>query len=159
MKYMTHHALRVQKFMQLAGQELPTAPCIPSEEVRRLRAKLILEEAIETVRGLGFEIWSCIPPADDKCPIPDTTNLRFDATLTPDLVEIADGCADISVVTIGTLLACGICDEPIIQAVDLANIKKLEGDWHRREDGKIVKPANWEAPDIAGLLRLQGWGG
>jgi len=39
------HQVSVEKFMQLGNQERPSKPTIPSLEVRKLSAKLILEEA------------------------------------------------------------------------------------------------------------------
>ncbi len=48
------HQQRVEHFMRQARQPLPEEPSIPSEEIRRLRAKLILEEALETIKALGF---------------------------------------------------------------------------------------------------------
>jgi len=39
--------------------------------------------------------------------------------------------------------------------VQAANCAKVGG--ATREDGKILKPKNWVAPDIEGELRKQGW--
>lgn len=142
----TIHQARVAKFMQLAGQELPTSPVIPDANTRLLRARLILEEAFETVRALGFQ------------PMVDSDMFDFDP-IPPDLIQIADGCADISVVTVGTLLACGIQDEPLLAAVDCSNLKKFAPGATRRADGKWLKPPDWKAPDIASVLKEQGWEG
>jgi len=42
--------------MQQAGQETPSKPTIPDEATRLLRARLILEEALETISALGVEM-------------------------------------------------------------------------------------------------------
>jgi len=80
---------------------------------------------------------------------------RFDISHEPDLIEIADGCADISVVTIGTLSACGIDAEPLLELVDRNNLAKFGPGHSRREDGKLIKPPGHKPPDIAGLLESQ----
>ena len=47
---------RIREFMQKANQETPSEVTIPDEETRILRAKLIVEEALETVRALGVDV-------------------------------------------------------------------------------------------------------
>lgn len=134
------HQKRVEKFMGLAQQELPLSPTIPSHEVLRLRAKLILEEALETVQALGFE-------AD--------VVFHGDFVRPPqNLVGILDGCADLSVVTIGTLSACGVPDIELLELVDANNLAKFGPGGYRRDDGKWIKPPGHKAPDIAGLLEM-----
>lgn len=159
----TAHQERIEEFMRLAGQELPATPCIPSEEVRLLRARLILEEALETIDALGVVLRA--PSA--ACSYNDGVTLddfEFDPYLIvngkevakePNLVEIADGCADISVVTIGTLSACGIADYDLLRVVDDSNLAKFTGDAHHRDDGKWIKPSDWKPPDIVGVLNMQ----
>lgn len=147
--HMTEHAQRVAKFMRLAGQEIPEKPTVPSADVRILRAKLILEEALETVNALGVEVagWHF-----DSLTFAD---LQFYDNGKPDLIEIADGCADISVVTIGTLLACGIADDAVLREVDESNLRKFGPGSGRRKDGKWMKPADWTPPDLAKVLAEQ----
>ena len=48
------HWDNVKQFMKLAGQQTPEEIAIPSHEVRKLRATLIMEEALEKVAALGF---------------------------------------------------------------------------------------------------------
>lgn len=101
---MTNEQANVRDWMKAFGQETPEKPEIPSLEVRKLRAKLILEEALETLEGLGFKL-------NDPC-----TGLQFNimaalnhcSIVKPNLTEILDGCEDLKVVTEGTLIACGL---------------------------------------------------
>lgn len=179
----TKHQQRIEEFMLKAGQEVPESPTIPSKEIRELRAALIMEECLETIRALGF-----VPVVDDQ---EMTQEVRFVEVQAPDLEQIADGCADISVVTIGTLSACGIPDKKLLRMVDKSNLAKFEmicpecgyvyaseppyqgshknlicgycgnsspeKDWEgrRRSDGKWIKPKGWKAPDIATMLLSQ----
>lgn len=138
------HQQRVERFMrEVAGQEVLSKPKLPDAVIRRLRAKLILEEALETVKALGF--MGKVEPT--------TSGHHFDIFPVgePSLVSIADGCADISVVTVGTLSACGIVDTPLLEEVDRSNLAKVGG--YRRADGKWMKPATWTPPDIKGVLK------
>lgn len=142
----TVHQFRVEQFMRLARQELPDHPVLPSEDIRRLRARLILEEAFETVKALGFSV-KIGHDVNEEC------HFTYVADQTPDLVQIADGCADISVVTIGTLSACGIPDLPLLALVDDNNLVKFGPGHSFREDGKLIKPPDHKPPDIAGFLK------
>ena len=135
------HYQRIEMFMRLAGQECKSVPELPSEEIRRLRANLILEEAIETINALGFNL--------DFAGI---NKVVLSAELAPDLREIADGCADLSVVLQGTLIACGIPDNPLFNLVDQNNLDKFGSGHSIRADGKVLKPQNHKPPDIQGLL-------
>jgi predicted HAD superfamily Cof-like phosphohydrolase len=71
------------------------------------------------------------------------------------MIEVADGCADVSVVTIGTLSACGIADKPLLKEVDESNLRKFGPGYSKREDGKWIKPPDWKVPDIAKVLNEQ----
>ena len=177
------HQRRVDEFMRRAEQEVPGSPCIPTENVRMLRAELILEEALETVVELGFIA---------------SVEIEMDPDQTADLVEIVDGCCDLSVVTTGTLSACGVSDIELQRLVDESNLAKFEhpvckecglpllrnaekSQWvhpsqsiaamaccaedvvfpladlgcYKRFDGKWVKPKTWAAPVLAAEIERQ----
>jgi hypothetical protein len=70
MREKSAHQQRVEKFMALANQEVPSRPTMPDEKTRRFRAKIILEEALETIKGLGFSVDYCV---DDYPPLTSRT--------------------------------------------------------------------------------------
>lgn len=111
----------VKDWMQRFGQETPETPVIPSLEVRRLRAKLHLEECFESIEALGFRIIR----RGDKGSEVLSTDLDFVADREPNLEAIADGCADLRVVTVGTEVACGIPGDKTFAEVMRSNESKL----------------------------------
>ncbi len=131
--------------MQKAGQQTPARVTTPDAATRVLRAKLIVEEALETVRALGVRV-------EAGGAALEVEELAFAAAGAVDLEGVADGCADISVVTVGTLVAFGMDDELLLQEVDAANLRKFGPGARVREDGKWMKPPDWTPPDIAGVL-------
>ena len=166
----SEHQLRVEQFMNKAAQMapgkqgVPDRPMVPSKEVRLLRAKLILEEALETVEALGF----CVEDPDggvvdkdyDVVPLWKWMGSKFlpvtDADINLD--EIADGCADLSVVSIGTLSACGILDKPILECVDQNNLEKFGPGCTVSESGKLIKPPNHKPPNLKWVIaNLRFW--
>lgn len=144
------HQARIERFMQGVGQDVPVSPSVPSEEVRVLRAKLILEEALETVRAMGLD-----PLLTNQHGTADTIYIDdIDFDVSPDNIrieEVIDGCCDLSVVTIGTLSAFGVPDAIFLEEIDCNNLSKVEGGY-RREDGKWMKPDDWQPPSIMNIL-------
>ena len=143
---MHEHINSIRVFMGKAGQETYHTPTVPNPTVAKLRASLILEECLETIEALGFEVK--FSNFDGELYLKSTSKK-------PDLVEIADGIADISVVSHGTAIACGIDMIPIIDLVDKSNLAKFEQGGYKRDDGKWVKPPHWIPPDIEGELKKQ----
>lgn len=120
-----------------SGQRtVPGAPyTVPDEATRRLRAELILEEALETINALGFMV------LDNKV---------RDSDREPDLEGIIDGCCDVHYVAVGTLWACGVPDVPHVEEVIRANDDKFPGGAgvpHPTVPGKFGKPPGWRGPD------------
>lgn len=66
------------------------------------------------------------------------------------IVEAADGGADLIWVVMGLMIAMGIDLRPVWEEVSRTNMAKLGGP--RRADGKLLKPLNWKAPDVRGAL-------
>lgn len=149
----TPHQQRVEALMFRAHQAAPDFPCEPSEAVRILRARLIVEEVLETLDALGVKI--SIRDEHDEPVGVGFEDLEFAAVGTADIVDVADGCADISVVTIGTLSAFGIADDVLLALVDYNNLAKFGPGHSYNEFGKLLKPAGHKPPDIEGLLRHQ----
>jgi predicted HAD superfamily Cof-like phosphohydrolase len=143
----SEHQQRVEEFMRKAGQDVPPVPFVPGEETLILRAKLIMEEALETINAMGV-----FPYGLDGDEI-QMSSIEFHADEEPNLIEVIDGCCDISVVTTGTLSAFGIPDAPFLKLIDESNLAKFAEGSYRREDGKWMKPPGWQAPDIEGLLK------
>ena len=136
----TEHQRMVEEFMLRAGQTVPTQPTIATVDVRKLRACLILEEALETInKGLGIDVI-----LDDRLVEIDT--VEFDINGGVNLPEIADGVCDSKVVLTGTLSAFGIADAHLQRIVDESNLRKFGPGSSKRTDGKWLKPKGWIGP-------------
>lgn len=99
---------------------LYTPQFVPSRA--ELRAKLIREEAKETC----------------------------DAIEAGDMTQIADGIVDTIYVCVGAALEFGIPVRDVWDIVHKANMAKVDpatGKVIKREDGKVLKPEGWVAPD------------
>jgi hypothetical protein len=80
----TPHQQLVEAFMAKAGQAVPDRPTADvDKEVRLLRAKLIFEEALETIEALGVCI--CVEPTNNDYNVAGVQELLDSTTM-----EIAD---------------------------------------------------------------------
>jgi predicted HAD superfamily Cof-like phosphohydrolase len=127
-------------------QEVPPDYIIPSKKVRELRARLILEEALETIKALGF----CLAPLGAF--VDEIGDVEFKALPFPHkskLNDIIDGCCDTIYVAVGTLCAVGAPDLPHLAEVCRANNAKFPGGVAITDPktGKFLKPKGWTGPD------------
>lgn len=168
----------VKDWMSNFGQDCPATPTIPSLEVRKLRAKLILEEPLETIAELGIEI-KIKEELALLIYLDKYLDIEFcEALNKPNLVEIADGLADSLFVVLGTAVACGIDIEPIFKEVCRSNNSKLwktqeltaeicaeyntidmsNGFWLVKDShGKVIKSPSYSPPNIQQLLQEQSY--
>lgn len=71
-----------------------------------------------------------------------------------DLVGMADALGDLVYVVHGTALSLGIDLEPVVEEIHRSNMTKSR---QKDEGGKIQKGPGYTPPDIAGVLKRQGW--
>ncbi len=73
-----------------------------------------------------------------------------------DKVEQLDALVDILVVTMGAIRAAGWDGEGAWKEVMDTNFAKIDADTgkvRKREDGKVLKPEGWKAPELAQFVR------
>ena len=69
--------------------------------------------------------------------------------------EILDALLDILVVTIGAIHSAGMDGEggwKEVMSTNFSKIDKLTGKVRKREDGKVLKPVGWTAPNLTPYL-------
>lgn len=139
------HIGDVKEFMELANQVTAEKIRVPSAPERLLRAKLIFEEAMETIQALGAGVQ--VGPNNDWVFV-DTGETNFDAK------GVLDGIADIFVVTTGAGICCGLTNviEEAIDRVCQNNLSKLDGLHTFREDGKLLKSPNYKPVILDDLI-------
>lgn len=77
-----------------------------------------------------------------------------DAVVRQDVVAVADALGDIVYVAYGAALTYGIDLDAVLREVHRANMSKLgpDGEPVLREDGKVLKPPSYVAPDVRRVL-------
>ena len=87
--------------------------------------------------------------------IGEETGELADAINAQDKVETLDALVDILVVTIGAIHSMGADAEGAWREVMSTNFSKIDrktGRVRKREDGKVLKPVGWIAPDLKTFL-------
>lgn len=83
------------------------------------------------------------------------------AFMSDDLTEQADALGDLMYVVLGTAVSLGIDLEPVFQEIHRSNMTKLvqdgNGQWTltKRADGKVLKPASYEPPNLQPIISDQ----
>ncbi len=143
---------QVYAFHRKFDQPNREVPCIPTPDEVRLRVRIVFEEATEFVEACYpmLAAWASAARA--------SLSAQMDAwPASPDIVKVADALGDIDYVVEGSRLYFGIKGAAVAAEIHRANMAKVGGG--KDAGGKCLKPANWSPPDIAGVLRRQGWEG
>ena len=73
-----------------------------------------------------------------------------------DCVEQLDALIDIMVVTVGAVQSLGADGEGAwkeVMSTNFAKIDSLTGRVRKREDGKVLKPVGWKAPELTQFIK------
>jgi len=134
------HIWAVEGLMLGAKQTVGKSLRVPTPEERILRAKLIYEEALETIEALGvdFVLGKFIDAGEEN--------------YNPE--KVLDGGCDLAVVTNGTLIACGLQHVfgEALERVDQNNLSKVGPGAVWREDGKMLKPPGYKPVELKDLI-------
>jgi predicted HAD superfamily Cof-like phosphohydrolase len=82
----------------------------------------------------------------------------YEAITAHDKVETLDALVDILVVTIGAIHSMGADGVGAWKEVMATNFAKIgeDGKVRKREDGKVLKPQGWVAPNLKPFLQRKG---
>lgn len=120
------------------------ANTLDTQEGRTLRAKLIMEEAVETCAALGFDVEAEMGTGGGPSHVFSKWYNEFH------LLDFIDGLCDLTYVVMGGAVNAGVNLERHFEEVHKANMSKVSGP--KREDGKQLKPEGWLGPDHQRVL-------
>jgi predicted HAD superfamily Cof-like phosphohydrolase len=124
------------KFMNACGQTVGES----NKDQFNMYLGLIKEEFLELLVAQGID-----PATGDQVgPV--------------DKVETLDALIDIMVVTVGALQSLGVDAEGAwkeVMSTNFAKIDSLTGLVRKREDGKVLKPVGWRAPELAKYINKE----
>lgn len=137
------------------GHPIGEEAAVPTEGRVRRRMKLIAEEFLELLEAATEND----PKGVKQHVLAETRRNLYgvidQAPVKVDLPKFVDALGDLQVVIEGTYVECGVDSEPVLDEIQRANLCKEPHPTDR--GGKFIKPPGWTPPDIAGVLRRQGW--
>lgn len=121
----------VREFHRAFGLDVRATPTEVSPRLAAQRGSLLAEEAAEVA----------------------------EVSVSGPLDRLAHELADVVYVAYGTALVHGIDLDAVLAEIHRSNMTKLgpDGQVARRADGKVLKGAHYQAPDVSAVLRRQGW--
>jgi predicted HAD superfamily Cof-like phosphohydrolase len=148
---------KVAEFTSGSGTFVPKVPELMNEEETLFVIKMMLDEIMElgaTVLGSANVKDKMIKMIVDSKDI----NLPISEMSTNELIgEQADAFIDIYYYMQNASCKKGINLSKVFELVHEANMNKRfpDGTFHKREDGKVIKPPGWVSPDITGEIVRQ----
>jgi len=146
--------IAVEKFMAACDQEVKKYPELPSEDIMKLRIRLMREELLgakevqESDNPYGLLL--------------DKSDELVKSMLNGDLVGISDGLADVLYVVFGTAAAYGIDIQSVFDEVQRSNMTKAVWDVDNQRftvikdaGGKIIKPESFSEADLRPIVKRQ----
>lgn len=124
-----------EKFMRACDQSVENL----NQNQFKMYLKLIKEEYNELLEAQGLN-----------------QNLDRIDYLPVDEIETLDALIDILVVTIGAIHSMGSDGEGAwkeVMSTNFAKIDKETGKVRKREDGKVLKPVGWVAPNLESFIK------
>ena len=146
--------LLVHEFHKVYRHPIADSPRPPAADRTNLRVSLVAEEFIELLEAVYAPQSPNTPPpiAQIKREVRKLTN----QVPVLDLKQTADALADLVYVIYGFALEAGIPLSAIFEEVHASNMSKLDPTTNQpiyREDGKVLKGANFREPDIDKFLQ------
>lgn len=147
---MSNIRTKVMEFHAVGKIPVLPYPKVPDDSRVKLRTRLITEEYFELMLSIFGKDEATLREIESA-----VNNLIENEKVFTSIVKLADSTIDLDYVVEGTRLEFGINGEPLLNEVHRCNMKKFGFGSRTREDGKILKPAGWLAPEINRLLLEQ----
>lgn len=145
---------------------LPNSPQLMNRSEVEFITKMILDELIELNETLFIDEMNKIEKAKNNVlsilkncnrPVLGLTDKTENTSDIEIIAEQQDALADIIYYIYNCAVKKGVNLTDIINVVHQANMNKKfpDGTFHRRDDGKVIKPEGWKEPDIEFEIQRQ----
>ncbi|QNN99395.1 MazG-like nucleotide pyrophosphohydrolase [Gordonia Phage Sephiroth] len=152
---LTYAQKDVAQFMRTAGQVVRESPTVPEWSDKDKSYLSIVADAVRDAARIAEHV-------ADEYPNEQALRVRLlteelselvDAIVNDDLVGIADGTTDLSVVNIGTMCTFGLPAGPLWDEVHASNMSKfVDGKALKDASGKVIKGPGYFKADCAAVM-------
>ncbi len=140
---------------QSKGIELPTHPRKMTRDEVLFSVKMVceeLQELLSTVTNFHEDVKLLLLNIVENSNSPTYNNLgKSDLEL---MAEQVDAFVDIDYYNCNAAAKVGFNVDDVFNIVHQANMNKKfeDGTFHKNSEGKVIKPPNWEEPDVVGVV-------
>lgn len=146
------YSTKVKQFTEESGHVCSNIPIVPSKQDVKFLAMMMISEIVEMLQ---------VQHDDDEIYNIITEGINMDKSITEpsnekvkQIADIADAITDTIYYSLNACSKWGINIDKVFNEVHNANMSKKweDGKFHKREDGKIIKPANFKSPNIMKVI-------
>jgi predicted HAD superfamily Cof-like phosphohydrolase len=154
------HTKFVRNFTEQSLEtKLPTTPSKMTKEEVKFIVRMVISEMMELCTTVTPTVRDALDLFDECVETTDNPKL-FDPASKSDveiMAEQYDSFVDAWYYMLNMAVKKGADLDRIFKVVHRANMAKRfpDGKFHRREDGKVMKPDGWKEPDIVGEIKRQ----
>lgn len=147
----------VREFTKGCGRECPEHPRPMTKAEVQFLISMMASELVELAQTV------CSGPDEAVDMVRDSvrTDLKRDYVAPTDPTDViahqADAAVDCEYYLKDAFAKTGVNTRDVFNEVHQANMNKRfpDGEFHKREDGKIIKPPNWKEPNIRAVVERQ----
>jgi len=158
-KNLTHTSFVRDFTEQSMNVKLPNTPSKMTKEEVRFVVRMVLSEMLELCTTVTPDVESAFKFFNDcygeiDRPKEFHPETKSDVEI---MAEQYDSFVDAWYYMLNTAVKKGVDLDEIFKVVHRSNMAKRfpDGKFHRREDGKVMKPDGWKEPDIVGEIKRQ----
>jgi predicted HAD superfamily Cof-like phosphohydrolase len=152
------NADKVKQFTEeSAGKPCPNQPQIMSKEAAIFLVKMIISEAAELLQTVCQNNDEVLSTLHNCVGVDLNTNYVKPTNPVEIIAEQNDALVDSWYYSLNAASKNGVNLSSIFDVVHAANMSKKwsDGQFHRRDDGKVIKPDDWKEPDVIGEINRQ----
>jgi predicted HAD superfamily Cof-like phosphohydrolase len=147
---------------QSTGIVCPVTPRAMTKSEVSFLIKMCVSELVELAQTVADDNEESMEMVRSSVDVDLKTNYKKPTTETELIAEQADAPVDMWYYSLNALAKVGVNASKVFDEVHRANMNKKwdDGKFHRREDGKIIKPDNWQEPNMVAVIQDQienGW--
>jgi len=150
-------AEKVRQFTKGCGRECPVEPRVMTYNEVKFLIGMMLSEIVELAQTVTADADEAVELVRSLAVIDLKRNYVKPTDQLQLIADQADAAVDCAYYAYDAFAKTGVNLSYVFGLVHKANMDKRfpDGTFHTRDDGKIIKPPNWKAPDILAEILVQ----
>lgn len=150
-------AVQVREFTHGCGRVCPEHPRVMTRTEVEFLIGMMLSEIVELAQTVTADSDEALDMVRNRVQV-DLKRNYVKPTYEVDIIaDQADAVVDCAYYSYDAFAKVGVNLSKVFDVVHKANMDKRfpDGNFHKRDDGKIIKPPNWQEPNVSGEIARQ----